>query len=271
MLLQNNQGIKLSGFFKGIVVEHCANGKCKVFIPGVYPDYLESNPDALPEAEQITPLFGGSNKGNGIFSYPNIGSIVLCGFYNEDQNFPFFFGSILGGDLPKEEYRDIRPDTELSSIQSGDDSRIHKINVDQASIKFWESGKIQIKTASDRKSKPDKSCVIDIDNDGNINIKTSTQIRLDSPDIMIDTERMTINTQAFKMNVGSGTELETSTLNVKAKSEIDINTATKIEVVSKSDNTISPVINLDAVSGANKFGGSGSIAIKGLQHAPMFL
>lgn len=271
MLSQNHQGNKLCGFFKGVVVEHCAKGKCKVFIPGVYPDNLESNPDALPEAEQITPLFGGSNKGNGIFSYPNLGSIVLCGFYNEDQNFPFFFGSILGGELPKEEYSEIRPDTEISSIQSGDDSRIHKINVDQASITFWESGAIKIETASDRKESPDKQCIIDITNDGNINIKTSTQIHLESPDIMIDTERMTINTQSFKMNVGTGTELKTSTLNVQANSEIDVSAPTKIEVLSKSDNVISPVINIDAVSGANKFGGSGAIAIKGLKHPPIFL
>jgi hypothetical protein len=29
-------------------------------------------------------MFGGSLKGNGVFSYPNIDSTVICGFLNED-------------------------------------------------------------------------------------------------------------------------------------------------------------------------------------------
>ena len=68
------------------MVKHCISGygRCKVFIPGVYPDEMEKNPDQLPDAEQISPLFGGSLDGNGVFSYPNLGSIVICGFWNGD-------------------------------------------------------------------------------------------------------------------------------------------------------------------------------------------
>jgi hypothetical protein len=29
-------------------------------------------------------MFGGSLKGNGVFSYPNLESTVVCGFLNED-------------------------------------------------------------------------------------------------------------------------------------------------------------------------------------------
>jgi uncharacterized protein involved in type VI secretion and phage assembly len=32
----------------------------------------------------MTPQFAGSNNGNGVFSYPNIGSTVICVFANGD-------------------------------------------------------------------------------------------------------------------------------------------------------------------------------------------
>ncbi len=242
-----------------------------MWIPGVYPDSLQSDPDALPDAEQITPLFGGSNKGNGVFSYPNIGSVVLCGFYNEDQNYPFLFGSILGGENPQSEYSEVRSDTTDKSVKNGDDARVHKISVDQTTVKMWESGHIEVRTVYDRTNKPAKYSTIDIDGDGNVNIVSTTQIHLESPDIMIDTQSMTVNAQSIKVNVGRGAELKTSTLNVKADSEIDVTAPTKIEVLSKSNNVISPVINIDAINAAKKFGGSGSIAIKSMNHPPIFL
>lgn len=79
-------GIRLDGFFRGKVIKHCSMGKCKVFVPGVYPAAYATPKEAdnLPDAEQITPLFGGSNKGNGVFSYPNLDSTVIVGFWNGD-------------------------------------------------------------------------------------------------------------------------------------------------------------------------------------------
>jgi hypothetical protein len=44
----------------------------------VYAAEWETHPEMLPAAEQLTPLFAGSSQGNGVFSYPNIGSIVMC-------------------------------------------------------------------------------------------------------------------------------------------------------------------------------------------------
>lgn len=41
-------------------------------------------PWSLPSAEQAAPLFGGTYNGNGMFSYPNIGSIVWVFFENCD-------------------------------------------------------------------------------------------------------------------------------------------------------------------------------------------
>lgn len=116
MIVEQPQGNKLAGFFRGKVVKHLTHGRCKVWIPGVYPDELKSAWQKLPDAEQISPVFGGCNEGNGTFSYPNIGSTVVCGFWNGDQNLPFFFAAVLGGpnafgqyETVKNQYEDVSP------------------------------------------------------------------------------------------------------------------------------------------------------------------
>jgi len=38
----------------------------------------------IPPAEQAASLFAGTNNGSGVFTYPNIGSIVWCFFANND-------------------------------------------------------------------------------------------------------------------------------------------------------------------------------------------
>jgi hypothetical protein len=55
-----------------------------VYVHGVYPSEWESKPELLPICMQMTPQFAGSNNGNGVFSYPNIGSTVVCVFANGD-------------------------------------------------------------------------------------------------------------------------------------------------------------------------------------------
>ena len=74
------EGNKLFGFYRGQVLKHCSQGKCKLWIPSVYPIEWRNNPDMIPDAEQAAPLFGGSFAGNGVFSWPDIGSIVWCFF-----------------------------------------------------------------------------------------------------------------------------------------------------------------------------------------------
>lgn len=146
MLYSNTQGNKLGGWFLGTVVRHCVanNGMCKVFIHGVYSDTLKNDPESIPDALQITPLFGGSNDGNGIFSYPNIGSTVLCGFLNEDQNKPFFIGSVLGGSPAQEKYLDAKPNVTEDNVKTGIDAYNHIISVDKSKIEMNEQGYIDI-------------------------------------------------------------------------------------------------------------------------------
>ena len=84
MIVDCQSGNKLSGLFRGEVVRHLQAGRLKVFIPGVYPIEYKVSPEKLPDAEIVAPLFGGNNMGNGVFSYPNVGAIVVCQFMNGD-------------------------------------------------------------------------------------------------------------------------------------------------------------------------------------------
>lgn len=84
MLSETTSGNKLVGMFRGKVLKHLPHGYCKIMVHGVYPQDWEAQPDMLPSAEQASILFGGTNQGNGVFSYPNIGSSVWCWFANGD-------------------------------------------------------------------------------------------------------------------------------------------------------------------------------------------
>lgn len=148
-LYNENENIKkLDGFYRGTVLKHLAGGKCKVFVYGVYnQDYLE-DPDKLPDAEQAAPLYGGCNNGNGVFSYPNIGSTVWCFFQNGDQNLPVIFAATLGGNIANENYsiiKDYRP-TELDKTYSN----VHRINSLYSNFSIYEEGIISSEVTIDK-------------------------------------------------------------------------------------------------------------------------
>ena len=184
MQVSTNQGVKLNGFYRGKVVRHCVSGygRCKVFIPGVYPDEKENDPDSLPDAEQISPLFGGSLDGNGVFSYPNLGSIVICGFWNGDQNMPFFFGSTLGGPDSGDIYSKIDSlKVDPKKVESGDDATLHSIQVHNSTIDIYERGDIEIKVLGDN-TNDNRKVIID-GRLGQISISTTKKVQVNSPEI----------------------------------------------------------------------------------------
>ena len=45
MQFKTKNGIRLSGFYRGQVLQHLSGGKCKVFVPGVYPDRCADAPE----------------------------------------------------------------------------------------------------------------------------------------------------------------------------------------------------------------------------------
>ena len=147
---------KLTGLYLGTVLKHLSHGCLKVFIPSVFPSSLSASPDSLPTCMQIVPQFAGNANGNGVFSYPNISSTVVCIFANGDQNLPFTFGSIQGGIDARAQYQLIDGATNhLSAVSSdiynqlaNDDADIssvshqHRFTIGSSSLTFDEDGSI---------------------------------------------------------------------------------------------------------------------------------
>jgi len=203
MLTRTNHGLKLSGIYPGRVVQHLDNGRCKVFIPGVYSDETETNPDMLPPAEQAAPLFGGSVNGNGCFSYPNIGAVVWCMFQNGDQNLPVYFAARLGGDRavrPTEkdakatdgfaeiqDRNDPNDDPKQDTSRNGDDFPNHMVNCGDSRIVLKESGDIEITCIPrDQRSledaAPDKKYAkVKVSSTGDVFIEASSALHLTAP------------------------------------------------------------------------------------------
>lgn len=130
-------GNKLFGVYRGQVIQHLTHGYCKIYIPSVYPEEWKDKPQFLPPAEQAASLFGGTNNGSGVFTYPNIGSIVWCLFANNDQNYPIYFAACLGGENAFGQHEIIkRPDEEVSER--------HLITSGKTHIEWYENGKLSV-------------------------------------------------------------------------------------------------------------------------------
>ena len=217
---KNRHDSCLSGFYRGIVLKHLANGKCKIWIPGVYPDEWrdEKKIDLLPSAEQASPLSFGAADGNGIFSYPNINAVVWCFFERGDQNFPVYFASTLGGskcvDDGKKSKKDSKEDNEQSAernnVNPEDDDSVkqwnkarnlpaypsidansHLVQIGKAMLYVTQSGYVKIKSQPSSKD----LCVLSFDQFGNIIIQSSETITLKAKNIVLDGEHQ-INIKA---------------------------------------------------------------------------
>ena len=135
MLQEFSSGNKLVGIYRGTVLQHLSHGYCKILIHGVYPQEWATEPDNIPKAEQASPLFAGTNNGNGIFSYPNIGSTVWCMFANGDQNLPIYFAAALGGENAFGQH-------EIVKLSSEEVSQRHLITSGKTHIEWYENGKL---------------------------------------------------------------------------------------------------------------------------------
>lgn len=126
----------LHGIYRGKVIQHLTHGYCKIFIYGIYPDVWERMPDMLPRAEQASPLFAGTNEGNGVFTYPNIGSMVWCMFANGDQNLPIYFAAALAGQNAYGQHQLV------FDPKKEEESRKHLVTSGKSRVEIYESGKI---------------------------------------------------------------------------------------------------------------------------------
>lgn len=144
----DSESNKLVGFYRGKVLKQMNHGKCKIYIPGVYDEIYtkEENINKLPSAEPATPIFGGTNNANGVFSYPNLGSTVWCFFANGDQNFPIFFAATLGGIDAKHQYNVINGNEE-DGPRSLAKSIMHRITSGDTTLTLQEDGVLHARTS----------------------------------------------------------------------------------------------------------------------------
>lgn len=193
-----------SGFYRGKVVQRSSNkhGLLKIWIPGVYPDEWEQSPAKLPDAEPASPLFAGCNGGNGMFSYPNIGSTVWCFFQNEDQNFPVYFAATYGGVDAAGQFA-----TCEAIPTSEDGAYIHKICCGKTTILLSETGNLILETRTvDSKDKP-KSVKITLDQSGNLQINADTSLDITTKDMrFVATNRLEIKSPVVEVKTNYGGE-----------------------------------------------------------------
>lgn len=157
MIQRTPSGNKLTGFYLGKVLKHLSHGCIKAFIPSVYPESLSASPDQLPTCMQVVPQFAGNADGNGMFSYPNLGSTVVCFFANGDQNLPMTIGSVQGGNDAIHQYNVINQIDDYKTIESklssdkyvhdktyekvydiSSVSKLHRITAGKTSLTFFE-------------------------------------------------------------------------------------------------------------------------------------
>jgi Phage-related baseplate assembly protein. len=244
MQVKSEQGIKLYGFFRGTVVRHEDNLRCKIFIPSIYPDGFKDHPEKLPSAEQASPVFCGANKGNGMFSYPNIGATVWCFFENGDQTRPVYFASTLGGENPDDRSKEARPDVSQNdnpkkdTTRTGTDAQVHIISAGKNRITVYEGGTVSIKSFEG-----------DTNDESIEKSKSEVRINSDGSISFVSTDRITFESPIISFNGGELFEVKTRVVNVVSDDKIGVATQ---ECRVKADNTFhvdSPAINMDAKRG----------------------
>lgn len=233
----NNRYKPITGFYRGVVKQHRRQGRCKIFIAGVHdPEWdTPENVDKLPSAEQIVPIIAPSNGKDGVFTYPAIGSVVVCGFFNGDVNRPFYMGAILGGKDSNETYTDkSRPNVTSDAVKNGTDAYKCHVGVGKSIVSMSETGQIEIKVINEAEA-DSKLANIVIDKDGNIQIYASKIVQIDGESVKI--------TGRKQMDICS------PTINIKSEGAPGSVKVSGTEVLMQGGSTAkisSPSITLDA-------------------------
>ena len=101
--------LDFSGIYRGKVIDNYdpeIKGRCKLYVPGVYPTSMSSDGRNLPWAEPVMPLFGGSfqnirpgdlNPEVGVSTIPHIGAELWTFFENSNHMYPKFFAACQAG------------------------------------------------------------------------------------------------------------------------------------------------------------------------------
>lgn len=94
--------------YRGIVLDfdELERGKCRIFVPGVYPEEYRDKPEFLPDAFPTASLFGGNfeategsqNTQTGICGWPKAGAHVWVFFEQGNISMPIYFAACQGGE-----------------------------------------------------------------------------------------------------------------------------------------------------------------------------
>lgn len=217
MIIDRPEHNKLAGVYRGQVIQHLTHGKCKVWIPGIYPDEFITKPDNLPPAEQASSLFGGINNGNGMFSYPNIGAIVWCFFENGDQNRPVYFAASLGGINAASQFRN------CNQFESNDDGAyLHKICCGRSTITFSEVGNIIIENRTfDVNTNEPCDTMITLDQSGNVQINSTKSVTVQSDQIEIRSgQSIQMYTKEMKIKATDRCQIISPYIGIETKNDV---------------------------------------------------
>ena len=227
---------QFNGFYRGRVIEHGKYGTCKIWIPEVYPPGWKLDPKKLPLAEQAQPFvaFGAqptvdpenpdkelppTGVPGGIYSYPAIGSYVLCCFLGGSIEHPVYFAAVPSL-LP--ESKDKWEKIELSKSAKGflftchlpkDDLSSETGEIEEATVEVFTKDNrrgVSIKVFGDNKDKEKiikneikiTESGITLFSTGAINIQAGTDININAKSINLMAENITemSDSGVIKMN-----------------------------------------------------------------------
>jgi len=198
----------MPSIYRGIVLDNKGDsGKCKIYIPGVYPPEYINSPTALPWAEPAMALFGGNyittnklNNNTGICGWAKIGSYVWVFFESDDQNVPIYFAFCQGGKDWFSEHVD-------QYVFQSDNVKIRiddNPSIETSSSKFDSYNKTNVGEAPKVSSIP---TTLDIEVLGNVNLRVTGNVNLLINGNMyteINGERHeTVNGNIFRKHVGN--------------------------------------------------------------------
>lgn len=209
-MIEKVKGVdQVTGFYRGIVKKHLDNGRCKIWIPAVYDIKYKDSYDSLPDAQQATPLFGVSSgtddaaNGNGLYSYPEIGTIVWCFFENNDINLPVYFAATREFGQSEASYKELTDNNKNAKILKVDNVKI-MINGDSekfsitigkepdvaASIKIFDDGSISMNGKSITINAEDKldlhASNIDIHSDNETTINSKLNVEMYGSSVFVE-------------------------------------------------------------------------------------
>lgn len=86
------RSMKYYGCYRGEVLQLLNNGFCRIRIPSIL-EMIDGDVNTLPVAEPAQNLGGGGDTLNGIFTYPDLNSIVWCFFEGGNIERPVYFAT----------------------------------------------------------------------------------------------------------------------------------------------------------------------------------